>query len=856
MKFETTSLWQSTLGKQGDDVIDHLRVTYLALRNNIKGLLEEVRVDFPNLTVHSIEHADDLWRLASLIVGKEYAINPLDGFILGCSFLVHDSVLSYKAFGGKEALRSTSIWNDYYQDIVGTEYDTEEGKHKIDFKVIRYLHANSCMDILLKKFNGLDGASSFLLADETIRNHYGELIGKIAASHHWEADRLQDLPKQVNALDNFPEGWTIHPQKLACILRCADAAAIDSGRAPDYLFRLLKLNGLSKDHWIAQNRIGIALNDENPSQLLISSTHDFEEKDFAAWNVAYDAVKVIESEIEKCQDLLPENDRFQIKSVAGANSRKALSGYIRTRGWTPSDVNVHISDVAKLITTLGGKELYGQEDHILIVLRELIQNARDAIKARKALEGEDSFSGKIQVTVNHTDKGTLLSVIDNGVGMSLETISNSLLNFGNSFWHEDDVVREFPGLKAKGFRSIGQFGIGFFSVFMIAKTVEIETRRFRDGLDNAHLVKFPAGLTLSPIFANYTSPTTAYSTKISLLLEGGNKDWPTEYEVKRNLLNSKNFKVPFSAILTALVSGLDVDVYLQELGATPVMIHQRIDSPHLDKRLWLRALSLADYQHDKELDRYIDENFDRLRYIDDENHIFAGLAAIGTRFNPSQDFLSGATVGGLLTEIHSRNSEFWIGIIEKHPGGAKRGGGAFVISQESLQTWALDQLSLIGPQIFTDIQSRFRLQIALQYFKTDPIDIAIARCIWNKNGIVNRGLLSLDSIVQRISDGHILIFVESSFSSNKVNEGHGDIYFGPEEVATNLLPNEILYVPVFNSSFLSYKLNGGVPVNDMGFVDCLYRKADAMGVKLNFSFRDNYVKNSFGYEERALVISC
>lgn len=65
MKYETTALWLSTLGKQGDADVDRLRVAYQTMREHVKGLLDEVRKDFPNLTVHNIEHADDLWKIAS-----------------------------------------------------------------------------------------------------------------------------------------------------------------------------------------------------------------------------------------------------------------------------------------------------------------------------------------------------------------------------------------------------------------------------------------------------------------------------------------------------------------------------------------------------------------------------------------------------------------------------------------------------------------------------------------------------------------------------------------------------------------------------------------------------------------------
>lgn len=310
MKFEDTTLWRNSIGRTSDASIERLRTSYLSLRKNIKGLLDEVRNDFPNLTDHSLEHVDGLWRIASMITGEDYPLNPLEGFILGCSFLIHDSVLSYKAFDGKDALRNTIDWQDYYQDIVGTEYDTEDGKQKIDFKVIRLLHAKKCSDVLDRTFEDVDGKEYYLLDDEELRKHYSQIIGEIASSHHWDMEKLSSLPPQVNGLVSLSTDWIINPRKLACILRCADAAAIDSGRAPDYLFRLLRLNGVSKDHWVAQNRLGVGLDVNDDTCLVFTSTHDFEEQDFAAWNVAYDAVKVVEDELCVVKTYCPDKNPF------------------------------------------------------------------------------------------------------------------------------------------------------------------------------------------------------------------------------------------------------------------------------------------------------------------------------------------------------------------------------------------------------------------------------------------------------------------------------------------------------------------------------------------------------------------
>lgn len=853
MNYENTSLWKNTLGTQGDQNIDRLRTSYISFRQNMSSMLDEVRRDFPNLTDHSIEHVDNLWILASLITGENYPINPLEGFILGCSFIVHDSMLSYKAYGGKDALRNIIEWQDYYQDIVNTESDTEDEKQKIDFKVIRQLHAKNCNDILSRRFEGMDGKTNYLLSDNEMREHFGQLIGEIASSHHWETEKVTSLPSQVNGLAIFPRSWTICPRKLACILRCADATAIDSGRAPDYLFRLLHLNGVSRNHWVAQNRLGVSLDVNNPSCLVITSTHDFEEKDFAAWNVAYDAVKVIEEELNKCQDILSAQEQFQVKSIAGATSRKSLATYIKAKGWMPSDVSVHISDVAHLIMTLGGKELYGKDDLQLIVLRELIQNARDAVHARRLLEGEENFSGRINVKVSKNGDDVILSVTDNGVGMSLETISHSLLNFGSSFWHEDSANVEFPGLKTAGFNSVGQFGIGFFSVFMIAKSVELETRKYTEGLKDAHLVKFPDGLTLAPIFANYTSKSTSYSTIVSLNLNEKYKDWPIEYEAKRNKINESNFNVPFAAMLSTLVAGLDVDVYYQEFETVPIRIHNRIDAPDFDKRAWLRSLALADYQHDRDLDDYIEANYNRLCYVHDDHNRIAGLAAIGTRFLPYDDFLGGSTVGGLLSELHSRTGEHWIGILEKAPSGAKRVGGVFNASECVLRDWVQKQVETLGVTILNDVQMRFRLQLAMHFFKTDPSKIAVAFCI-QKNPSIQQIVISIDELVRLLSSGKKLIFVDSTIITKKENEGHGDVYLDFIRVAELLNEDELLYNPLMNSGFLTYKINEDIPENNFGFVDCLNRVALSLGYKLCFSYRNDYIKSNLGVMDRALVI--
>ena len=81
-----------------------------------------------------------------------------------------------------------------------------------------------------------------------------------------------------------------------------------------------------------------------------------------------------------------------------------------------------------MIKTIGGEKLYGKENKFEIVLRELIQNARDAIVARQKYE--NGIEGKIIVVISKDQDGTTwVEIIDNGIGMSFE-LWQKLLEIG------------------------------------------------------------------------------------------------------------------------------------------------------------------------------------------------------------------------------------------------------------------------------------------------------------------------------------------------------------------------------------------------------------------------------------------
>ena len=128
------------------------------------------------------------------------------------------------------------------------------------------------------------------------------------------------------------------------------------------------------------------------------------------------------------------------------------------------------------------KWLYSEKD---IFLREIVSNAADAITKHKRLvslgeapEDADPFSYKITVTLDKTAR--TLTVDDNGIGMSedelLRYLGNIALSGAVEFIQKYDGDQKDPS--AGGI--IGHFGLGFYSAFMVADTVEVITKSFSD----------------------------------------------------------------------------------------------------------------------------------------------------------------------------------------------------------------------------------------------------------------------------------------------------------------------------------------------------------------------------------------
>ena len=116
-----------------------------------------------------------------------------------------------------------------------------------------------------------------------------------------------------------------------------------------------------------------------------------------------------------------------------------------------------------------------------IFIRELVSNASDAIDKlnylrltdEKLKESFASWKGEINISFDEKDKS--LTIVDNGIGMNEEDMINSIGTIAKS--GTKSFVEALTGDAKKDSNLIGQFGVGFYSVFMVADKVDVISKK-------------------------------------------------------------------------------------------------------------------------------------------------------------------------------------------------------------------------------------------------------------------------------------------------------------------------------------------------------------------------------------------
>jgi molecular chaperone HtpG len=142
------------------------------------------------------------------------------------------------------------------------------------------------------------------------------------------------------------------------------------------------------------------------------------------------------------------------------------------------NISIHTESIFPIIK----KWLYSDHE---IFLRELISNAVDATQKLKMVANSGEFSGEIgepEIVITLDKAAKTMAIADMGIGMTGEEVKKYINQV--AFSSAEEFVEKY---KAAGDQQIiGHFGLGFYSSFMVAARVEIDTLSYRDGAEAVH----------------------------------------------------------------------------------------------------------------------------------------------------------------------------------------------------------------------------------------------------------------------------------------------------------------------------------------------------------------------------------
>lgn len=679
--FKTSRLWRTSLAERPNDEHqgqrDRLRAALLQMRERVQPLVATIQNDCPGLTVHDVTHLDALWEMADLLAGSDFELTPAEAFVFGAAVLLHDAGMAALGYpGGKRGIQESIDWRDCFAGLFQKKYGrfpSDEEKQNPDgeladqalFDALRRLHAQRAEALATCSISQDHGGGTFLIEDSDLRLAYGQAIGRIAHSHHWSISDLQNrLRPLTGAAGNLPGEWTVDEIKVACLLRCADITHVDQRRAPSMLYALLQPTGYSNLHWNFQSKLRKPT--KTDQSLCYSGASSFNQSEAEAWWLCFDSIGLIDTELADVDALLLETkrDRFSVRGVRGAGHPRLLAQDIQTVGWQPVAATLNVSNPIKLAQTLGGKNLYGPGGFAPV--RELIQNAVDAVRARRFVDNRPSSWGIIRLTFEEikTTAGTerWLHLDDNGVGMSQRTLAETLLDFGRSLWTSPEVREEFPGLVNEGFEPIGKFGIGFFSVFLLGEKVRVISKKYDKAMNEAQVLEFES-ISKRPIVrgAGRGELPADCSTRVSARLD---KNVLSDYLMHRrafarrgppeSLGNADDKDEPSSETLFAckiksLVSCLDVNFEYVDEGNSIKFFHSH-DWLNTGSKDFLSEL-YAGFSAEA-LNQIIEEHAHRLTVLEDHAGKPVARASIvigGKRHDPDYAYAGLLiSVGGLV----------------------------------------------------------------------------------------------------------------------------------------------------------------------------------------------------------------
>ncbi len=449
-KFNDLDLYKKIQDRRLLSIID-------SIVEKVKYPINSINSLFTNYTMHDMGHC---YRVACVMAQlvEEKSLNDFEYTLLILCALLHDigmycspeAIASIKdGMEDSEDLKFQGVFN-----VLGNENEAIK-------EFVRKIHHKRLTKVLNFKFDETTLESILKLGD----HNFSDIVIDLCQSHGEGYDYLLNLKKDFCLCE-----YKANLQFLAVVLRIADLIDIDNRRVPSIMYAINKPQGFSDIEWkkhfsimgyehirLYQEKIQICFYGECSDPIVYRNYLNY--------------ISYIEHEI----NLVEEKINSIGDKAYSLPLYKSVYNNVKPKGFSLVDLKLNL-DYIKITSLLMGEHIYKNR---MFGLRELLQNAIDSCNLMRekafSLYKHDfsEYQPKIKIVISKKDN--FVKIIDNGTGMSLKIIKKYFLNVGMSYYQSNDYIYE-----NNKYKSIGKFGIGFLSSFLLSKAVCVTTRHYSD----------------------------------------------------------------------------------------------------------------------------------------------------------------------------------------------------------------------------------------------------------------------------------------------------------------------------------------------------------------------------------------
>jgi len=459
------------------------------IKDSLKDMLGHIGRNgiFDEYTKHDISHVNIMLELVDDIIPEKTKgiMTKADWLLIVLSIYFHDlgMLVSKKEYNNRNNNQTYKNFKEEYESKPSNieslkRLDTEESERFIYQEYVRKNHGKRIADWLLEENVELYDEKIVELVKKMtngLKPLFIKDIAVICKSHN--EDDLYDSEKypikQGYGMNKDEKGNVFY---AALILRTADMLHITGDRAPSVEYDIISpTNPTSQIEWAKQ----ASVTDISPKEQTDKDGNVDKSKQSDTFSITgyfedpkgffplMDYLDYARKQLQVSYRLNEEMKRkfsieyeFPWKDIDDSN--------ILTKDYERHQLSFTI-DQQKILDLLVGETLY---NNITVSLREIAQNAIDAVKVKKYEQDEKGIKlYEPKVNVKWIPETRQLIVADNGTGMDMSIIQNHLLKVGSSRYTDKDFLKSHPD-----YYSISRFGIGLLSCFLVAEDVDILTR--------------------------------------------------------------------------------------------------------------------------------------------------------------------------------------------------------------------------------------------------------------------------------------------------------------------------------------------------------------------------------------------